>query len=147
MRSEGILRTRYLGWRMTGVGALICVAMIWGGHAGRLAAAARGGASQDSSQGGTQLGAQRSVAITVDDLPGALPGDDFAYGDLKELQKINHGIPGALKAHHAWAIGFVNERKLQVQGERDARAGLLQMWLDAGLWLGNHNYAHDDFSN
>jgi peptidoglycan-N-acetylglucosamine deacetylase len=146
MRSEGILRTRYLGWRMTGVGALFCVAMIWGGHAGRLAAAARGGASQDSAQGGTQLGAQRSVAITVDDLPGALPGDDFAYGDLKELQKINRGIPAALKAHHAWAIGFVNERKLQVVGERDARAELLQTWLDAGLFLGNHNYAHDDFS-
>jgi peptidoglycan/xylan/chitin deacetylase (PgdA/CDA1 family) len=41
----------------------------------------------------------------------------------------------------------VNERKLQVSGERDARAELLQMWLDAGLTLGNHNFAHDDFSN
>ena len=68
------------------------------------------------------------------------------YGDLKELQKINHGIPGVLKAHHAWAIGFVNERKLQVQGERDARAALLQDWLDDGLFLGNHTYSHADFS-
>src|SRR5271168_3533503 len=89
---------------------------------------------------------QRTIAVTVDDLPGAIPGDDFAMGDLKELQKINHAIPTILKSHHAWAIGFVNERKLQVQGERDARAELLQMWLDAGLQLGNHNYAHDDFS-
>ena len=89
---------------------------------------------------------QRAVVITVDDLPGALPGNDFALGDLKALQKINHGIPAILKAHHAWAVGFVNERKLQVWGERDARAEMLQMWLDAGLTLGNHTYEHTDFN-
>src|ERR1700723_945744 len=88
---------------------------------------------------------QRTIAVTVDDLPGAIPGNDFAMGDLKELQKINHAIPAILKSHHAWAIGFVNERKLQVQGERDARAGLLQMWLEAGLTLGNHTFSHADF--
>jgi peptidoglycan/xylan/chitin deacetylase (PgdA/CDA1 family) len=118
--------------------ALLCAAMAWGADAGTSATEARGGAAQD--------GAQHSVAITVDDLPGALPGDDFAYGELKELQKINRGIPAALQAHHAWAIGFVNERKLQVSAERDARVELLQMWLQAGLTLGNHNFAHDDFS-
>lgn len=89
---------------------------------------------------------QKKVVITVDDLPGALPGNDFALGDLKNLQKINRGIPAILKAHHAWAVGFVNERKLQVWGERDARAELLQMWLDAGLTLGNHTYEHTDFN-
>ena len=89
---------------------------------------------------------QKTVVMTVDDLPGALPGNDFALGDLKNLQKINRGIPAILKAHHAWAVGFVNERKLQVWGERDARAELLQMWLDAGLTLGNHTYEHTDFN-
>jgi peptidoglycan-N-acetylglucosamine deacetylase len=90
--------------------------------------------------------AQRTVVVTVDDLPGALPGNDFALGELKALQKINRGIPAVLKAHHAWAVGFVNERKLQVWGERDARAEMLQMWLDAGLTLGNHTYEHTDFN-
>jgi peptidoglycan/xylan/chitin deacetylase (PgdA/CDA1 family) len=132
--------------RWFGVGALFCAATALGVAGARSAAAIRGGGLQDALQQDAQPGSQRSVAITVDDLPGALPGDDFAYGELKELQKINRGIPAALKAHHAWAIGFVNERKLQVAGERDARAELLQMWLDAGLLLGNHNYAHDDFS-
>lgn len=99
-----------------------------------------------ASSSNAQQSTQREVCITVDDLPGALPGNDFAYGELKELQKINRGIAGVLKAHHAWSIGFVNERKLQVQGERDARAELLQMWLDAGLALGNHTYSHADFS-
>jgi peptidoglycan-N-acetylglucosamine deacetylase len=136
---------------MFGVAALVGAAISSGGHAGRAVAAVRAGgaqaAAQSSSQPGAPLATKYSVAITVDDLPGALPGNDFAYGELKELQKINRGIPAALRAHHAWAIGFVNERKLQVIGERDARAELLQMWLDAGLLLGNHNYAHDDFSN
>jgi peptidoglycan/xylan/chitin deacetylase (PgdA/CDA1 family) len=141
------LRIRQLGLRFVGVGAVVCAVMAWGAHGGRTVAAIRSGGAQDAAQGGTPVGSQRSIAITVDDLPGALPGDDFAYGELKELQKINRGIPAALKTHHAWAIGFVNERKLQVQGERDARAELLQMWLDAGLLLGNHNHAHDDFSN
>jgi peptidoglycan/xylan/chitin deacetylase (PgdA/CDA1 family) len=143
MRSEELWMTGAAGLRVFCVGALICAAVAWGAHAGRTGAEAREGGAQNAAQ----AGAQRSIAITVDDLPGALPGDDFAYGELKELQKINRGIPAALKAHHAWAIGFVNERKLQVAGERDARAELLQMWLVSGLLLGTHNYAHDDFSN
>ncbi len=66
-------------------------------------------------------------------------------GDLKDFQKINRAIPKILKAHHAPAIGFVNEWKLQVYGERDARVALLQSWLDAGLTLGNHTYSHASF--
>jgi peptidoglycan/xylan/chitin deacetylase (PgdA/CDA1 family) len=142
VRSEELLRTGYWGLRLVGIGALVSAGMVWGGAGARSSAAIRDNGGHVAAQSGSQ----RSVAITVDDLPGALPGNDFAYGDLKELQKINRGIATALKAHHSWAIGFVNERKLQVAGERDARAGLLQMWLDAGLFLGNHNYAHDDFS-
>lgn len=120
------------------VGAFLCTGLAWSTHAVASTPAA--------NSSNAQQGEQHEVCITVDDLPGALPGNDFAYGDLKELQKINHGIPGVLRAHHAWAIGFVNERKLQVQGERDARAGLLQMWLNDGLTLGNHTYSHPDFS-
>jgi peptidoglycan/xylan/chitin deacetylase (PgdA/CDA1 family) len=90
---------------------------------------------------------QKTLVVTVDDLPGALPGNDYAVGDLKVLQKINRGIPATIKAHHAWAVGFVNERKLQVWGERDARAELLQMWLDNGLTLGNHTYEHISFNS
>ena len=53
-------------------------------------------------------------------------------------RKLVHSI----KAHKVPAIGFVNEGKLYVQGEVDERAALLQMWLDAGLELGNHNFSH-----
>jgi hypothetical protein len=36
-----------------------------------------------------------------------------------------------------WRWGFVNEWKVQISGERDARASLLQSRLDAGLpeWI------------
>jgi peptidoglycan-N-acetylglucosamine deacetylase len=88
---------------------------------------------------------QRMVVITVDDLPGAEFGTDHAIGNLKELEQINRAIPAALRSHHVPGIGFVNEWKIQVDGQRDARAALLQMWLDAGLTLGNHTYSHVDF--
>lgn len=91
----------------------------------------------------------KTVAVTVDDLPGAVPGRGSweAVGNLKDLQKINRAIPQILKAHHAPGIGFVNEWKLQVTGERDARVALLQSWLDAGLTLGNHTYTHASFQD
>ena len=39
------------------------------------------------------------------------------------------------------------EAKLQVSGERDARAGLLEEWIDAGMELGNHTYSHVHFDH
>jgi peptidoglycan/xylan/chitin deacetylase (PgdA/CDA1 family) len=51
-----------------------------------------------------------------------------------------------LAAHHAAAIGFVNEIKLNVPNERDARAAVLQQWLAAGMELGNHTYSHPALS-
>jgi peptidoglycan/xylan/chitin deacetylase (PgdA/CDA1 family) len=87
----------------------------------------------------------RTVAITVDDLPGAEPGTDHAISSLPYLQKINRQVPAALRSHHVPAVGFVNEWKLQVDGQRDARAALLQSWLDAGMTLGNHTYSHPEF--
>lgn len=88
----------------------------------------------------------KSVAITIDDLPGAVAGSDDAMGKLKELQRCNHQVIKALVKHHVPAIGFVIERKLQVTGERDARAGILKEWIDAGMELGNHTYSHIHFN-
>ena len=102
-------------------------------------------ASLASVQSSAEKPIQRMVAITVDDLPGAEPGTDHTIGNLKELEHINRAIPAALRAHHVPGIGFVNEWKLQVDGQRDARAALLEMWLDAGMALGNHTYSHPDF--
>ncbi|HKW31793.1 MAG TPA: polysaccharide deacetylase family protein [Candidatus Acidoferrum sp.] len=90
--------------------------------------------------------AKRMLAVTVDDLPGAIPATPTANGELRKLARYNEAIPAILKAHHAPAIGFVNEKKLNVAGERDARVALLQRWIDAGFELGNHTYSHANFN-
>jgi peptidoglycan-N-acetylglucosamine deacetylase len=110
----------------------LTVAMVWpGGWSGKIANA-------DVPR--------RQVAITVDDLPGAIPATPTANGDVHELERYNEAIPAILKAHHTPAIGFVNEKRLHVAGERDARAALLQRWIDAGFELGNHTYSHANFN-
>ena len=78
---------------------------------------------------------QKQIAITIDDLPCA-----GGCRGLAEMRAITARITDALKGTPA--IGFVNEVGLQVRGERDARAQLLEEWLDAGLDLGNHTFAH-----
>ncbi len=81
----------------------------------------------------------REVAITFDDLPkgGHLPSEN-----LKVIQRVNQQILASLKAHRVPAIGFVNEHKVFVRGEVEARIAVLQMWLDAGMALGNHTFSH-----
>jgi len=93
-----------------------------------------------------QITGTRAVALTFDDLPMAVPGDDQAAGNLSEVQRVNASVLRALAAHHATAIGFVNEIKLNVENERDARARILWQWLETGKELGNHTYSHPALS-
>jgi peptidoglycan/xylan/chitin deacetylase (PgdA/CDA1 family) len=88
----------------------------------------------------------RRLVITMDDLPGAMPASDSDVGALKDVQRYNGAITAIFRKHHVPAVGFVNEAKVQVAGERDARAALLKLWIDAGLELGNHTYSHPNFS-
>jgi len=84
----------------------------------------------------------RRVALTFDDLPGV-----SRAGTLEDFQRMNGQILDALVRHHTPAIGFVNEGKLEVPGERDARVRLLDDWLEAGMALGNHTYGHRGLTN
>lgn len=120
---------------LLGVFAVSLLGVVWLGVRGNFTPPAS--ASEES--------ASKAVAVTIDDLPGAVPGTGNSVGSLKDLQRINSLIPQILNAHHAPAIGFVNEWKLQVPRERDARIALLQSWIDAGLPLGNHGYHHENF--
>ncbi|MBZ5623972.1 MAG: polysaccharide deacetylase family protein [Acidobacteriia bacterium] len=79
----------------------------------------------------------RSVAITLDDGP--------VVNELKDLanfQRIAGRLREALVAEKVPATIFINERQLNVQGQRDGRAEVLAQWLDAGYDLGNHTYSH-----
>ena len=80
---------------------------------------------------------QRRVAITIDD--GPVVGE---MTDLVRFQRISAGLIGSLSAEKVPATIFVNERQLNVTGQRDARAAVLEQWLDAGFDLANHTYSH-----
>ncbi len=85
---------------------------------------------------------RRAVAITFDDLPA--PADSVVSDDAVTLKETNRKLLEVLHANHVPAIGFVNEQRLYTRGEIDARVAILQMWLDAGLELGNHTFSHMD---
>jgi peptidoglycan/xylan/chitin deacetylase (PgdA/CDA1 family) len=83
----------------------------------------------------------RSVAITVDDLPVGPPG---AHDDAEQAD-ITRRLVRGLREAGVPAVGFVNEDKLEVDGAVDEeRVALLEHWLAAGLELGNHTYSHPD---
>ena len=73
---------------------------------------------------------QRTIALTVDDLPVA------RNPPLAEQERITRDLVGAITAAGVPATGFVNESRLDVDGEREARADLLRQWVEAGLGPG-----------
>jgi peptidoglycan/xylan/chitin deacetylase (PgdA/CDA1 family) len=79
----------------------------------------------------------RTVAVTVDDLP------FVGYGlPLEAIRPLSHDVVAALAAKKVPAVAFVNEDRLFVPGEVDARIALVAEWLDAGMELGNHTWGH-----
>jgi len=84
-----------------------------------------------------QQGAARTVAVTFDDLPIGGP-----QPDLERMTAMTDKLVGSLLDNGVPAVGFVNESKLDVDGETAARLALLRAWADAGLELGNHTYSH-----
>ena len=88
-----------------------------------------------------QTEAQRkAIAITIDDLP--LNGPNIP---VRNLEIMTSSILDALRKHDAPAVGFVNESLLFIDGQTDLRISLLRSWVDAGVELGNHTYAHVGF--
>jgi peptidoglycan-N-acetylglucosamine deacetylase len=86
--------------------------------------------------------ATRRVAITIDDGPVV-----NEMQDLANFERVSTGLIGALQAEQVPATIFINERQLNVQGQRDARVAVLERWLDAGFDLGNHTYSHPSLNN
>ena len=81
----------------------------------------------------------RSVAITIDDLP------VVAGSVSSDWTSVTDRLLATLRQHTVSAVGFVNERKLYVDGTLDSnRVTLLAAWLTAGQELGNHTFAHRD---
>lgn len=81
---------------------------------------------------------KRAVAITIDDLPVAstVQLDDAGYLNL------THDLVNNITTLGIPAYGFVIAGKLSSQG-----ADKLNIWLDAGLELGNHSFSHTSLNN
>lgn len=78
---------------------------------------------------------ERFVAVTFDDLP--------ITGSADSLERATYVTKNLLaKTKDIPVTGFVNEKKLFVPGEIDARTKLLSDWLEMGHDLGNHTYSH-----
>ncbi len=79
------------------------------------------------------------IAISFDDLP------FVTYSSLNDDQMlaITDSLIKKVKQFDIPAIGFSNESKLHNEnGIIEKRVVALQKWLDNGLQLGNHTYAH-----
>jgi peptidoglycan/xylan/chitin deacetylase (PgdA/CDA1 family) len=95
-------------------------------------------------------GAERTVAITLDDLPYVYRGGEFDRRDFqdpgivasyrKEAIRAHRRIVRALRRAKAPAIGFVNEDKVEVLGSVGPQ--LLADWNQGLLELANHGYNH-----
>ncbi|GAA4463813.1 polysaccharide deacetylase family protein [Nibrella saemangeumensis] len=87
--------------------------------------------------------AQKKIAITIDDLPTV----SNYYRTSEQKVQMTHRLLKHLKDHKAPAIGFVIGRLLYSDGQPDkSQLALLTKWLDAGVELGNHTYAHKDIN-
>jgi peptidoglycan/xylan/chitin deacetylase (PgdA/CDA1 family) len=92
------------------------------------------------------FGQQRTVAITVDDLPIA-ETDVPTTGTIDpiEVEAINRAILDSLRRHKVPATGFVIGKRVEDVGEIPGRE-ILSRWVEGGNDLGNHSYSHTDFN-
>ena len=88
-----------------------------------------------------QTPASRRVAITIDDGPVV-----NELTDLGNFQRITNGLVGSFQVEKVPVTIFINERQLNVPGQRDARAAVVEQWLNAGFEVGNHTYSHQSAS-
>lgn len=86
----------------------------------------------------------RTVAVTVDDLPyakvGALSPSDGSVAD-----DINGKLLSAFKRHHTPVTGFVVQQSAEALGIA-AGSNILKRWTTGDFDLGNHTYSHSDIN-
>src|SRR5215204_437736 len=87
-------------------------------------------------------GQNKSIALTIDDLP--LNGPAI---EITKLRKMTVKLLNIIKTNRIPMVGFVNESLLYAPNEADERIGILKMWSDAGVELGNHTFSHMGFKD
>jgi peptidoglycan/xylan/chitin deacetylase (PgdA/CDA1 family) len=84
----------------------------------------------------------RTVAITVDDLPYASV-NAVSPSDAVVAREINRKILSAMRLHHAPVTGFVIQKGIEDLGPT-ATIPILRNWTRDKFDLGNHTYSHQD---
>ena len=84
----------------------------------------------------------RTVAITVDDLPYAVDGV-VSSSHAVVAKEVNQKILSALRHHHAPVTGFVIQKRVEDLGST-AGIQILRSWTRGQFELGNHTYSHQD---
>jgi peptidoglycan/xylan/chitin deacetylase (PgdA/CDA1 family) len=83
----------------------------------------------------------RRIAITIDDLP----WQRMDKTPAAEVQARHAQLMAQLKRAGVPVVGFVNEGKLEIDGQvQPVRVAMLDDWLDGGFELGNHTHGHVD---
>jgi len=86
---------------------------------------------------------ERLMVLTFDDLPYQSAG----YSDtLVRSRRVTDELLRTLATYQAPTTVFVNESKLFINDETEARIGLLERWVEYGAVLGNHTYSHSDLN-
>lgn len=82
----------------------------------------------------------RAVAVTFDDLPYQAPGATLC--DPEQAMALTREFVAMLAPLDTRATAFVNEGKVCEAERATLLPALLEVWLDAGIELGNHTFSH-----
>ena len=85
--------------------------------------------------------AQRTVAITIDDLP-YIGGPQI----LEAAVQTGEAMVTGLERYNAPAAAFVTGANVMIDGQVDARLDLMRRWRDAGVRLEYHSFSHRSFN-
>jgi peptidoglycan/xylan/chitin deacetylase (PgdA/CDA1 family) len=83
---------------------------------------------------------QRAVAVTFDDLP--YQAGDSILCDPEASMALTTRFVDMLRPLDTKAAVFINEGKVCEAERADLLPRILNVWLDAGLELGNHTFSH-----
>lgn len=115
----------------------------WLGAGALLAAAAQPAAAQSPAPPfAGPPPANRTVAITFDDLPYVHAAESGTRHEARIAAAANRAILAALDRHRAPATGFVVEQRVRAFGA--AGRDLLRRWNQGRRELGNHSFSHAD---